>query len=143
MLIQFTPPQVNEFWSQIAPALLTALPIRDGYGPFTLTNLLRELLLEEAILWGFYEDDEVVAWIVTVFTFDDIAGARELLIYAFAGVGKLDAKRIWVDGLETLRKFAEASNCLTLSAYVQHPQLVNLLEDLYEFETVTKLIRKV
>ncbi len=107
-----------------------------------MTNLLSAIMREEAQFWVGYRkegDGDPIYILVTSILVDQVAGARYLLIYSMYSLTKLN-NQDYVQGLGTLRKYAEERGCREVLAYVESDAFVRRLEQVGGTK-VTNLVR--
>ena len=133
MLIKFTPEQISRLWPDMAGGLITSLPPQMRDDIESVSNLLESLLNGKAECWISYDATEegakVHGAVITMFHVDDITRTRNMIIYAVYGIHTSQHKH-WIEGYETLRKWAKHNNCKEIVAYSNVPQIVNIAKKL-------------
>ena len=134
-LIKILPEQVNDAWETVGPAIAKALPPGSALHPYGLTNVLRSILAEDAILWGWFDkpdSPDPTLLVLTQEIMDNIIGVRNLFIYALVSLDTVhdNGRDLWAEGLVTLTKFAKSRNCRNILAYSNHSSLIDHLETL-------------
>lgn len=128
MLVALQPEQVANHWELIKHSLLEALP------PITLlqeidTNKVLECLLSgNMVAWAAMrdEDQKVVGLVLTTICEDYCSNTKSMLIYCIYVIAEKTGKKVWVDGFETLKKYAKLQGCFCLSAYTTSEQVKDL-----------------
>lgn len=128
MLLRYLADQVGESWDFFRPIVCEMVPeeYRTGLGP---ANILRAILLDEAILWGFKHEDNIDFFVLTSFMEDKVLNLKGLVIYGIYAVNPLPRKD-WLEGLETLKKFAKHEGCGSILGYTSIPAVAKIARQL-------------
>lgn len=113
MLEKIPKSTIAELWKILAPMIQIAIPELYGKEERNMVNILEAMLDGSLIGWLIYsegENPQMLGLVTTYFTFDAIGGSKSLMIYSLYGVDRIP-KRVWFKGIETIKKFAKASNC--------------------------------
>jgi hypothetical protein len=132
VLLQLTPDQITKFWDTIEEAINESVPIYAQGIAVELRNrnIHEALLLGKMQAWagfGLVEDrPALVGLVVTTIEEDPCSRVTNLSIYSLYGVENIDRK-IYEDGLATLRKFAQGSGCSRILAITDNPRVIQLI----------------
>ena len=130
MLIRLLPEQASKYWNDIKIAIEESLPPTVGMQSDRMSNILKSILTDEIIVWVSAEKDKNLSGIVlTTFTFDKPSGTKSLLIYCVYGYGEIN-RTSWIEGAETVRKFALANECNRIIGYSDVPSIIKFVEGL-------------
>lgn len=144
MLVMLEPRQVGDYWELIKEALYhsgipTMGPESEAY-PNVLASLLNGELA--SFLYGKYDQGVmqsvemvVVAGIIT----DSFSLTKNLIIYALWSIHGND-KWDWLEGLNTLKKFARAHNCINIFGYSNNLKMISMAQAL-GFDSSQTLLR--
>lgn len=133
MLVRMLPSQVSEQWDVVAPLIESALPQDAGTGAVVMGNALRAILMEDAVVWVWYEGQEEMyarnasVVIVTTELLDKVVGIRTLLVYSFGGIGRGVTQEAFESALRTLREYATALGCRAICAFTSNERLRSVL----------------
>lgn len=130
MLIRLTPEQVEEGWDTFAPVLETALPSYMAATRTAMTNILRSILVEESDIWIYKKDGETKAVVMTSFYQDHVVNSLDLIIYALVVLDDSVSDEDWLEGIDTLRGYADKHECGNVLAFVENPIFKRKLERL-------------
>ncbi len=142
MLLQIPPEKIKDYWGLVRPMIVQTLPPTLKVQADAMSNILSALMREEAQFWVGYRkegDGNPIYILVTSVLVDQVAGARYLLIYSMYALTRLN-NQDYVQGLDTLKKFAEVQNCREVLAYVENDTFVHRLEQVGGSK-VTNLVR--
>ena len=119
MLIKLLPDQITRFWETIEFCLKETFPT---YREKEINNLLESMLSQKMTCWLVVEQKEEKRYpegiILTCFG-NDLNGSKNMIIYMlyiFAESDKVPFD-IWVEGFETLVKFARSRKCNSIVAF--------------------------
>jgi len=133
MLVMLLPGQIPDRWEMIKFGVERALLPTVDVTPEVINNILMSLLDGSAQCWVEYrvegEKSIVYGLLITTVTEDFLSGTRNLLIYALFGTRPID-DIIWVEGLETLTKFARFNRCKKVTAYSNVERIEEIVESL-------------
>lgn len=119
MLIQLTPDQIGEHWDRISGAIVAANP---EASPFYVGRCLERMMSGGMQSWIVMRDNTLKGILVTGFMVDP-AGVRILLVVALEGKDLM--KNDYLEGLETLKKFAKGYDCYSISAFTTVPGIAD------------------
>lgn len=127
MLIKLLPEQVTRQWNEVKDMIEVSLPPIVGSQSDRMGNILRAILLEELIVWMSVdkEDSAIEGLLITTRLEDKISGTSSLLIYCIYGYGSME-KQSWLEGAETLKKYAISMNCNRIIGYTDVRSLIDL-----------------
>lgn len=121
MLVKLLPQQIADRWDTLRSVLYQVLPPSIPLDESILKNALEAALLDKLHVWMLYSFSNdgrahTDAIVFTTFVEERITKTRSLLIFALYGSPNGNPKD-WFSGLETLRKFARAQGCSSITAY--------------------------
>lgn len=129
MLVKFTPEQVAQLWPMMASGIDSALPPYVGDRDDRLRNILTAVLAGMLECWISYDvidgNAKIYGVVLTAMKVDDFSMSKYLLIYAVYGVGS-STNRNWVEGYNTLRRYALDNGCETIVAYSCVPEIISM-----------------
>lgn len=130
MLVQLLPEQIANNWHLLVDGIKKGLQPLGVIEEGQLNDILETALTGQLQVWllaDTVEDGYKIKGIVTTcITIDPILGTRNLLMYSVYGIETLHMK-LWVDGLNTLKKFAQEEGCKGVSAFSNVPDVVKIL----------------
>ena len=133
MLARLTPDQVSNFWDVIKVAVEQSHPPFVGEKEDRDNNILQALLEDRMDCWMDYttngEGSVLNVILLTTVTVDDCSGERCLLIYSIYGYRRSDGLS-WVNGIETLKKWARYHGCQKIIAYTNSARVLAITEKL-------------
>jgi hypothetical protein len=130
MLIRLLPEQASRNWNDIKFAIEESLPPVVGMQSDRMSNILKAVLTEELIVWVSAEKDKDISGIlITAFTFDKPSGTKSLLLYCVYGYGDVN-RNAWIEGAETIRKFAIGEKCNRIIGYSDTPSIIKFVESI-------------
>lgn len=128
MLVSLLPEQVSAHWEEISYSIESSLPpIANENGK--MSNILSAILLGKILCWVSIRDQRINAVVTTRILDDDITELKSLLVYtifAMEGSGDID----WVEGFETLRKYAKSKGCSRIVGYSEFDSILTRMERL-------------
>uniref|UniRef100_A0A6M3KL91 Uncharacterized protein n=1 Tax=viral metagenome TaxID=1070528 RepID=A0A6M3KL91_9ZZZZ len=128
MLVRLLPNDISNNWVNISTAIVKGLQPIGTIDEDSINRLLEASLTEELQLWLIIKPEKEVQRIIglvsTVILIDPILRTKSLLVYSLFGVETIPG-HIWVEGIETLRKFAKGNSCTKVCAF---SNLVNVVE---------------
>lgn len=122
------PEQISNRWDAIRYAIERAVPPTVITSPEVMNNLLMSLLDGAAQCWiscKNQEDQSVDAILVTTVTEDFLSGTRTLMLYSLFGINPLDDVA-YLEGFETLKKYARINRCIKLTVYTNVSRVVEM-----------------
>ena len=130
MIAQMTPDQISVNWSLISEHLEKSLPPVVKGTEIRMNNILDALMSGRMQMWAVTdESDNILIVCVTVVMIDPGTFCRNLLIYALVRI-KSSTYDAFHNGVEVLRKFAEAQGCRYINAYACEESVVSLARKL-------------
>lgn len=130
MLIRLLPEQAAKHWEDIKIAIEESLPPIVGMQSDRMSNILKAVLTDEIIVWVSAEKDKNISGIVlTTFTYDKPSGTKSLLLYCVYGYGEIN-RNSWIEGAETLKKFAISQGCNRVIGYSDVPSIIKFVESI-------------
>lgn len=133
MLTQLLPDQIAKFWPVIKYAVEEALPPTVGSHLDKMNRVLSGMLSGKLDVWVSYkrrdEDVKFEGIVVTQILYDDASDTRNLLIYSVYSYS-IAGKASWIEGYETLIKYAKSKKCSNLVAFAANENIVNLVKGL-------------
>ena len=128
-LLKMLPEQVSNNWDFLAPYLELSMPPMVMQRRARMANVLRAVLVEDLIVWGFWDKDKNLKYVLsTVVQTDKVSLVKDLLIYSFTSVdGQIGLHHLKI-GIEILQKYAKNLDCLSILAYVDEPTIKAALE---------------
>jgi hypothetical protein len=130
MLIKLSSEQVANYWGFLKMGFKEALPPTVGCVPDRMSNMLTAFLTAKLECWVSVEKGEsnnITGYIATEILKDEISGTRSLFIYAVYGLHNSKAST-WLEGVETLKKYAQANKCHRIIAYSDVPSIISFIE---------------
>ena len=125
MLIRMTPEKIAEFWAILKPAIAESLPPIAAQAESTMFNMLTRMVSAEMQCWVSVRDNTIIDGVVVTGVAEDFfSGSLSLLIYAF--YSSRMGKESWLEGVETLKKYARGKGCTMLSAYSANPMVARM-----------------
>lgn len=133
MLTRLLPDQISKFWDIIHYAVEQSLPPTVGEHPDKMNRILAAALSGKIEVWASYTRGEEGAKfegiVLTKILFDDASQTRNLLIYCLYGYEAVDGDS-WMNGLETIAKFAKSRDCASVIAYSDKPEIIEIAKKL-------------
>lgn len=134
MLVQLLPDQVSEYWPLMRPHIVENLPPISDWGPYDINEILKSLLIGSMIGWLVTDEkqEEIYGFIVgTILA--DVTDVRTFIIYTAIALQNIDIGP-WIDGVETIKKYALSKGCSKLGAFLMNQKLLDLLSQ-YDVDT--------
>jgi len=126
MLVKLLPEQIPRVWSDIRLSVVEAYPPFIVLTEDALSNILKSLLIGAMDCWVIVtEEKKAIGIILTSFNEDFCSGSRSLNVYSMWSSGGL-TKKIWLDGWNTLTKYAKGKGCSLMVGYTNVPSIINL-----------------
>ena len=128
MLTRLLPEQISTHWDIIKYAIEQSLPPIVGDHPDKLNRLLSSALSGKLEVWASYtrgKETKFEAVLVTKILYDDASDTRNLLLYCVYGYSDVP-KESWINGFETILKYAKSKGCLQVVAYTTLPYMIEL-----------------
>lgn len=125
MLVKMLPAQVANTWDDFEAAINETMLQRKYTDPDISNRVLMSVLGDEAQCWVSIADEKIIGIVITTVVNDIWAGNKSLMIYLIYSYGKSEMED-WIDGLETLKKFAASIGCDKVVAYTPLPQLAKM-----------------
>lgn len=128
MLVPLVPEQVSKQWDFFAPIIAASLPPQIAFSFKGMSNVLRAILVEDMVVWAYYNDEDDLEFVMTTTVVDDkVTYIRSLLIYSFASVGHV-RKSYMREVFDTLSKYCKAVKCDSVIAYSNKEPINKFLE---------------
>ncbi len=134
------PDQISENWETIKYALGESLPPISLKSPETMNNILIKLMSGDMICWISYDKDDnsINGLVITTIVIDDCSEIKNLLIYAIYAYNQ--TKGIdWMDGYESLRKYAKSRDCNSIIGYTKNEKIIKIAEK-FNFDSTYRFI---
>jgi len=131
MLIKLLQDQISQHWDIIKQAVEYSLNPVVGESPEKMNNIFMALLDGSMDCWVAVEGAEgekIVGNIVTKVNHDDASGTSSLLIYSIYAEGSTE--KVWLDGYETLRKYAVIRGCTRIVGFTDNTGMIKLVNRL-------------
>ncbi len=130
MLTKLIPEQISKFWPIIKYAIEESVPPTVGEHPDKMNRLLSGMLSGKLDVWASYDhlEDGTTKFngiAVTQILYDDASNTYSLLFYAVYAYDKTTDKT-WLEGYETLSKYAVSKGCTRFIAYSTLPYLIEM-----------------
>ncbi len=124
MLVKLLPDQVSNNWDTIGYAIESSLPPIAGESDEKMNNILMALLDGRMECWvSLNSDDRISAVTSTRIMEDDVTRTRSLLLYSIFTFDWAD-EDTWIEGLETLVKYARGKNCTRITGYTEFDSMI-------------------
>jgi hypothetical protein len=126
MLIQLLRTQVSDYWPLMEPHIVKSIPpLGSSMGA---NQILYSLLIGMAQCWLFMDknQEKTEGFIITT-SITEISGTRTLLIYIAILLDK-EAKVVWEEEFDTLKKYALDTQCTKIAAFVANEKIIAALE---------------
>jgi len=118
-LVQMTPEAVAASWDGLAEQFEKAMPeLLQGTNSKRRLTVLDSVMKKRSQVWVAQGDgDKVLGYALTTFQYDPILFSKNLFIYAVVSFNNdVDFFR---DGLDALKRFAQANNCLVIGTFTK------------------------
>lgn len=145
--VMLTPEQIVERWKGIASAIRLTHPPTSDIDETQVTKRLEDMTrgLEQCWQLTVYSEDRKTLRAVFIFTRivrDAYSAQRNLLINGLANieVGKIIPEHAWLEGVETLRRFAASEKCKKMIAFSRVKRVLQKVEEMGA-DTGERLIR--
>jgi hypothetical protein len=140
MLIHMIPEQVSQNWDFFAPVIEASLPPAILEMSDTMAIVLASILTEDLIIWVYVgdEDDQVKFILSTTTWADPVTGQKMLMVYTFTGIRDVVHSEL-IDAIDTLKRFAEANEMISIIAYTTDNTIVDVFKRLGYFANYTLL----
>jgi len=135
MLTKLLPDQISKFWPVIKYAVEESLPpIAQGEHPDKMNRILSGMLSDKLEVWASYRhlEDGVIKFeglMITQILYDDASNIYNMLIYAIYAYDSTTLET-WLEGYETLTKYARSKGCTNLIAYSSVQRIINIAKKL-------------
>jgi len=129
MLLRMLPEQISKQWDLVRAAIEAANPPDVVLPEHKMTNMLSMLLNGDMQCWVLVGDEvrtDVYA-IVTTLTYDDPFGEKQLFVYSLYAY-KRPSRELWMDLINTLKRWGESLGCSNVTAYVRNKSEIRLIE---------------
>ena len=130
MLVKLLKTDIPKVWESIAPMIEEAVPIWvNKEEENTMVKILESLMIGTLTGWLIQSQDgsELLGMGTTNIVRDEHSGAKTLIIYTLYSVSpKPVASEIWVDGFDTIIRYAKAEGCTSIGAFTQESNVVAL-----------------
>lgn len=130
MLLRILPEQVVKDWDIISKVIEKSRPPYVDSLYNELISALYSILIEESIIWGYYDsDNELRGLIMTTTHTDIVTKSNNLLIYALWVIRPMGLQA-WRESAVILKRYAKGMGYKSILAYVQVPEVVKLVKAL-------------
>jgi len=128
MLIYFLPEQVANNWDIIEYAIEQALPPMADDSPDKMNNILEAFLIGKLHCWISVNKDKQPEAVITTMILNDYASkTKTLLIYTAYAFDKTAALS-WMEGFDTLFKYAKSKGCSAVTAFSNDNKIINIAQ---------------
>ena len=129
-LIRLLPEQVSEHWVVIRRAVRRSLPPTTYGSDRRDSNILNNLLIGRMVCWVGRDKVGVKLIILTNVVGDSITGVKNLQIYSMFNPSKrILEEDDWIDGMETMKRYARDRDCYRVVAYSKVPRVIEMSRD--------------
>lgn len=129
MLVRLYPEQVSKGWKIFAPMIQKTLAPSLAIDSRVMANVLRSVLVEDSQAWLEIDKEEGVgALALTAVEYDKILNKKQLYVHSLTVVRSDLSRQTWVDGLETLKNYADSIGASELIMPVVDERFVSMLE---------------
>lgn len=127
MLIRLLPEQIAFRWNIVKKAIVEASPPYADTSHEAMNNVLMSLLNGSLQCWISVMEGKTDAIVTTCIEEDIHSKTKNLLIYSLYGLEKLTG-RSWIEGLETLKKYALGEGCEAIIAITKEEKIARVVE---------------
>ena len=128
MLVKLLPEQVPKHWEIISRSVVEAYPPFVKLTEDTLNNNLKSLLIGTLECWIICTDEgKPIGILLTAFNDDFCSGTKSLILYTLWTIGGT-TKKIWLDGWNTMKKYAKGRGCDLVISYSNSPPIIKMAE---------------
>lgn len=121
MLVRLMPEQVSSYWNLIRDSIDASVAPIAGEKPDRMNRILESLLAGQMVAWASIrkeEETKVIALFTTTVIGDECSGTKNLLMYSLHAAEK-SQESDWIEGMETLAKYAKGLGCHRIIAYIK------------------------
>lgn len=144
VLLRLQPDQVSRYWDILRFAISVSIPPITRITDRFYVKCLEMILAGKMQAWVQLEKVTAVrikAVVITELIADPIGGEKSLLLFAGTTFVTDSSIKDWKKGLDSLRLFAKANKCTSISAYSANPHFITMLKRIgfvaeYTFATV-------
>ena len=130
MLVQLLPDQVMHYWDLVKEALENTLPPYVTDSDKKMEEMQMSFLMCKAVFWIYVNSEPRVIFCLTTRVIEDeFTGSRSLEITSIFSYSKIMGEE-WIDGLETIKKYAKGKNCTKIIAYTDEPLVIKITQKL-------------
>ena len=134
MLLKLLPEQVSKWWDELREGIELALPPTVGSRPDRMNVLLASILDGELTCWASYRKSldspsDLIAIVLTTFTFDYISGTKNLMIYCLYAI-KDTVPQDWADGVKDLSLVARSEKCNRIIGFTKLDYICKIVQSL-------------
>ena len=133
MLVALLPNQISEYWELFRDHINDSLPPVADWGQYDMNELFKALLVGWLQLWLVVDREQTTVGFIITTVYRDPSGVNTLLIYSSVILMKADSK-YWIEGLDTLKKYAWSKGCSKIGAFVMNEKLLEILKE-HDVET--------
>jgi hypothetical protein len=128
MLVQLPPDQISKHWEIIRYSIEQAFP--PSTAAIDMTAILTHALGGNLHVWAGLDNESgtIIAIMTTTIVSDIGSHAPDLLLYSMYGIGDSIKRDNWLDGFETLKKFATSKGCKRLTAFTASDAIKKLVK---------------
>lgn len=123
MLVKLLPDQITRYWDYIRNAIYATVPDGMEYDDKMLANILENLLADSMQCWWVAKENgdkyDIHAILVTAIFADNVRRSNILRICHLYGLLGMEWE-MWVEGQQTLVKYARAKGCTAIDAFTPH-----------------------
>lgn len=130
MLVLLLPDQVMHYWNLIKDGLVQTLPPYVTNSPHKIEEMMMGFILGKAQCWVYVsEGPKVKVIMVTRNIHDDFTDSDILEITSLVSEDKVTGEE-WIDGFETLRKYAKGRKCDKIVFYTDNELILKITKKL-------------
>lgn len=128
MLVKLLPEQVMNYWDLIKEGIEACESSVNSYEPMDMESVQAHLLGGVIHCWvSVNKKPKVVAFVITKIVHSDFTNNASLLILAIYAFEKTTGSD-WVEGFETLKKFALSRGCKKIIGYTINDKVLKIVD---------------
>lgn len=141
MLIRLMPEQVAEWWPRIVSLIRNYVGHLDEHH---MAQVLQSIYAGVMQCWFCYDshgetEGDPCLIVLTALRFDLACDLRELEIYVLVGISPM-SDSLWVDGLKTLKKFADSEKCWRVIGHTDNARIIKLVDGVLGGESNERVV---
>ena len=128
MLVKLEVDQALRYWTHLKQFVMMSQMTGAKWTPEAESRLVEAAATGALQIWVEVNKDtgHFDAVLSTAFVSDIASGSMGLLIYSLMTINKVDGSR-WIEGVETLRKYARSRGCGRITAFSSNPKIIGLI----------------